>query len=70
MRLLGLHAEVKHVGQLLVQQINHRAADFFAQVVLCRMQFGFHKISFYVCGELLDAGSASHESSGICATLG
>src|SRR5207244_1573853 len=42
MRLFGLQAKVEHVGQLLIQQINHRTAYRLAQIVLSWNEFGFH----------------------------
>ena len=42
MRLLGLQPKVQHVGQILVKQINHLAADGFREVDARGIKFGFH----------------------------
>lgn len=70
MRLFGLEAKIENVGQLLVEQVNHRAADWLAQTVLCWVEFGFHiGIAELQCHQS-GTGSAIHASVGICATPG
>jgi hypothetical protein len=55
---------------LLVQQFNHRAASFLAQVILSWNEFDFHKPNAKCQCNGLETGSASQESVGICATPG
>ena len=43
MGLFGLKPQVQNVGELLIQQIDHRATSFIAQVILSLMEFRFHK---------------------------
>ena len=45
MGLLRLKSQVQHIGEFLIQQINHRAASLLAKVILRFVQFHFHKES-------------------------